>query len=54
MGAKRARLSPAVRELLELWDEQLLSVWLEAQVKDEWQGHAPSGSTWPASAPKPS
>ena len=54
MDARRARLSPAVRELLELWDEQLLSVWLEAQVKDEWRGHAPSGSIWPAPAPKPS
>ena len=54
MAAKHPHLSPAVRELLELWDEQLLSVWLEAQAKSEWQWHAGSGAAWLVPAPRPS
>ena len=43
MAAEHPHLSPAVRELLELWDEQLLSIWLEARLKSEWQSHTLSG-----------
>jgi hypothetical protein len=51
MDLESGRLSPAVRELLELWDEQLLSVWLEARLKSEWQWHAGSGVAWPVPTP---
>jgi hypothetical protein len=40
-------LSPALRELLECWDEQLLEVWLEAQLKTEWHRHPVSEAIWP-------
>jgi hypothetical protein len=47
-------LSPALRELLACWDEQLLSVWLDAQLGSDWQSHGASSATWPVPAGKPS
>lgn len=49
----RIRVSPAVRELLELWDEQLLAAWFEAQMKGGWHRHVGSEATWPSPASPP-
>lgn len=43
-----------LRELLELWDEQLFAVWLEAQIGDGWHRHTVSEAMWPMPAARPS
>ena len=53
MADDRAHTSPAVRELLELWDGNPLAVWLEAQIESGWHRHTASEAMWPMPASRP-
>jgi len=51
---KNRSLIPALRELLDCWDEELLSVWVDTQLHVDWHCHVDSRVVWPMPGLRPS